>query len=91
MQTVYGIEPPPPPVSTPPHKKGIDTLGGDVDTKNNASEMEDDESDDTLSNLQPCLDLLFGTVNVGFDILKEWMRGATLNRWLFQMRGVGVL
>jgi hypothetical protein len=91
MQTMYGIEPPPPPVSTPPHKKGINTLKGDVDTVNNPSEMEDDESKETLSNLQPCLDLLSGTIDVGFDVLKEWMRGATLNRWLFKMRGVGVL
>ena len=85
IQTMYGIEPPPPPVSTPPHKKGIDTKKGDVDTKNNRSEIEEKESEDTLSNLQPCLDLLLGTVNVGFDVLKEWMRGGTLNRWLFQM------
>ena len=84
MQTMYGIEPPTPPVSTPPHKKGIDTSVGDVDTKNSQSETETHESDDTLSNLQPCLDLLSGTVNVGFDVLKAWIKGANLNRWLFQ-------
>ena len=83
MQTQYGIEPPPPPVSTPPHKKGIDTSVGDVDTKNNQSEMEDKESEDTLSNLQPCLDLLLGTVSIGFDVLKTWMKGVKENRWLF--------
>ena len=35
MQVQYGIEPPPSPVDTPPHKEGIYTLGGDMDTDEN--------------------------------------------------------
>ncbi|VEP17670.1 hypothetical protein H1P_6330004 [Hyella patelloides LEGE 07179] len=56
-----------------------------MDTTINPSEMEKNESEDTLSNLQPYLDLLSGTVNVGFDVLKEWMRRTKENRWLSQM------
>lgn len=85
MQTRYGIEPPPPPVSTPPHKKDIDTKKGDVDTVNNPSKIEEEKSVETLSNLQPCLDLLLGTIDVGFDVLREWMRGGIPNRWFFKM------
>ena len=35
MQVQYGIEPPTTSVATPPHKEGIYTLGGDVDTDEN--------------------------------------------------------
>ena len=58
MQSLYGIELPQPSVSTPPHKRDINTLEGGVNTDNKESEMVNDPSSNRLEKLQPAQHLL---------------------------------
>ena len=75
MQSQYGIEPPPPTVTTPPQKRDIYPLEGVVDTENNDPENADSSSIepslDTLEKLKPCLELLFGSINLGLSVIEE--------------------
>ena len=75
MQSMYGIEPPPPTVTTPPLKRDIYPLEGVVDTKNSSSKNADFSSNeplpDTLEKLKPCLELLFGSINLGLSVIGE--------------------
>lgn len=88
MQTLYGIEPPVPSVSTPPHKRDVYKLEEDMDTKDNRSEIGEFETDDTLKNLQPCLNLIEGIIARGVDVLtkvlKELLRNGGLSKILLQ-------
>ena len=88
MQSQYGIVPPEPTVTTPPLKRDIYPLEGSVDTKNNQSEVGEFETDDTLKNLQPCLNLLEGIIDDGFDVLKtvlkELLRNGRLSKLLLK-------
>ena len=74
MQSLYGIEPPQPTVSTPPDKKDINTLEGGVNTANKEPEMVNAPSESRLEKLQPALNLLFGTIDLGVEIIKEIVR-----------------
>ena len=83
MQTMYGIDPPPvSSVSTPPYKRDVHTLGDDVDTKNNLSEIAETETDETLKNLQPCLNLIEGMIDNGVDVLAKILGELLGNRIL---------
>ncbi|MGB5714164.1 MAG: bifunctional DNA primase/helicase, partial [Waterburya sp.] len=75
MQSSYGIDPPPPTVTTPPLKRDIYPLEGVVDTGKDESQNADfrsnEPSPDTLEKLKPCLELLEGTIDLGFSVIKE--------------------
>lgn len=75
MQSQYGIEPPPPTVTSPPQKRDIYPLEGVVDTENNDPKDADSSLNEPLPNtnekLKPCLKLLEGTINLGFSVIKE--------------------
>ena len=75
MQSVYGIDPPNPSVSTPPLKRDIYPLDEPLDTENNPSEPKDteylDSSSSPLEKLKPCLSLLEETINQGQKIIKQ--------------------
>ncbi|MGK7950259.1 MAG: bifunctional DNA primase/helicase, partial [Xenococcaceae cyanobacterium] len=75
MQSLYGIDPPSGAVSTPPLKRDIYPLKQGVDTRDDDSESEDsryfDPPPDTLEKLKPCLELLEGTINLGWEVIKE--------------------
>ena len=82
MQTLYGIEPPSSSVSTPPHKRDVYKLEEDMDTKDNPSEIGEFETDDTLNNLQPCLNLIEGIIARGVDVLTKVLKELLRNRRL---------
>ena len=75
MQSLYGIDPPKPSVSTPPLKRDIYPLVEPLDTKNNSSEPKDSEyinsSPNTLEKLKPCLELLEEIINQGQEVIKQ--------------------
>ena len=74
MQSLYGIEPPKPSVSTSPSKRDINTLEGGVNTANKEPEMVNAPSESRLEKLQPAQHLLFGTIDLGVEIIKEIVR-----------------
>ena len=74
MHSLYGIEPPKPSVSTSPYKRDINTLEGGVNTENKEQEMVNVPSSNRLEKLQPALLLLFGTIDLGVEIIKEIVR-----------------
>jgi hypothetical protein len=75
MQSMYGIDSPLPTVTTPPLKRDIYPLEGVVDTENkdpkNADSRSNEPSPDTLEKLKLCRELLEGTINLGFSLIKE--------------------
>ena len=77
MQTLYGIDPPNPSISTPPIKRDIYPLEPPLDMKNNPSKNRESEyinsSSNTLDKLKPCLSLLEGIVNQGQEVIEEIM------------------
>ncbi|MGB5710008.1 MAG: plasmid replication protein, CyRepA1 family [Waterburya sp.] len=86
MQSMYGIEPPESSsVSTSPHKRDVYKLEGDMDTKENPSEIGETEEDDTLKNLQPCLNLFEGIVDSGVDVLKTVLKELLRSRGLSKL------
>ena len=52
------------------------TLEGGVNTDNKESEMVNDPSSNRLEKLQPALNLLFGTIDLGVEIIKEIVRSS---------------
>ncbi len=90
MQSLYGIELPQPSVSTPPQKRDINTLEGGVNTEEVEPEMVNAPSESRLEKLQPALNLLFGTIDLGVAVIKEIVRKSlsqnkisnNLLRWL---------
>ncbi|MGB5634768.1 MAG: plasmid replication protein, CyRepA1 family [Waterburya sp.] len=75
MQSQYGISPPDSTVTTPPLKRDMYPLEGVVDTGKDESQNADfrsnEPSPDTLEKLKPCLELLEGTIDLGFSVIKE--------------------
>ncbi|WP_019503322.1 plasmid replication protein, CyRepA1 family [Pleurocapsa sp. PCC 7319] len=90
MQSLYGSDPPKTTVSTPPNKENLLTLEDGVDTADDDLEMVNSDSDNTQDKLQPYLDLVLGTFDVGVSVLKEIVMGLqgqknllnSLLRWL---------
>ena len=75
MQSLYGIEPPQPSVSTSPQKRDINTLEGGVNTEEVEPEMVNAPSSNRLEKLKPALNLLFGAIDLGFEVIKEIVMG----------------
>ena len=75
MQSQYGIDPPPPTVTTPPLKRDIYPLEGVVDTDEDESQSaafcSNKSSSETLEKLKQCLRLLEETTNAGLSVIKE--------------------
>ncbi|NJK58651.1 MAG: DUF3854 domain-containing protein [Pleurocapsa sp. SU_5_0] len=75
IHSQYGIEQPDSTVTTPPLKRDIHPLEGVVDTvadePKNADFEPNEPSLSTLEKLKPCLELLEGTINLGFSLIKE--------------------
>ncbi len=91
MQSLYGIDPPQAAcVTTPPDKRDLHTLEGGVDTKDNESKKVKSTAYNSLEKLKPCLNLLFGTIDLGIKVIKEIVRKSlsqnkisnNLLRWL---------
>ena len=76
MQSLYGIEPPQPTVSTPPDKRDINTLEGGVNTENKEPKIVNAPSENRLEKLQPALLLLEGTIENGLTVIKEIVRSS---------------
>ncbi len=75
MQSLYGIDPPQAAcVTTPPDKRDLHTLEGGVDTKDNESKKVKSTAYNSLEKLKPCLNLLFGTIDLGVAVIKEIVR-----------------
>ncbi|WP_019503849.1 hypothetical protein [Pleurocapsa sp. PCC 7319] len=90
MLSLYGIEPTKTTVSTPPNKDKLLSLEDGVDTALDQLEIVNFDSDNTQEKLQPYLDLVLGTFDVGVSVLKEIVMGLqgqknlsnSLLRWL---------
>ena len=57
-----------------PHKRDIYTLESGVDTKDNEYKKVKSTAYNSLEKLKPCLNLLFGTIDLGIKVIKEIVR-----------------
>ncbi len=75
IQSLYGLDLPKAAcVTTPPHKRDLYTLEDGVDTKDKELKELNSRSSDILEKLKPALNLLFGTIDLGVEIIKEIVR-----------------
>ena len=90
MQSQYGIDPPPPTVTTPPLKRDIYPLERVVDTGEdefqNANRSSNEPSPVTVEKLRPCLELLEETIRIGFWFIKDIVSNLLMSRNLVVSR-----